>query len=125
MFFLDRASRLLHLRIVALVGRTLREESADKPHRNRRGVGRARHLHRGTLAQADERNGECVKKELKVITKELTRQGFDVRRTRRGHLLVERDGVVVGCLPGTASDHRALKNGIATLRRVGGFRYAH
>jgi len=65
-----------------------------------------------------------MNKELKAITKELVRQGFNVCLTRRGHLLVKRDGVIVGCLPGTPSDHRSLKNGIATLRRVGGFQFA-
>lgn len=65
-----------------------------------------------------------MNKENKKLTKELTRQGFQVRTTRRGHLLVERDGVVVAGLAGSPSDYRSIKNSIAALRRAG-FRYAH
>lgn len=63
-------------------------------------------------------------KDIRKLRKELTNQGFNVRTTRRGHLLVEREGVVVAGLAGTPSDHRSIKNSIAQLRRAG-FEYAH
>jgi biotin operon repressor len=63
-------------------------------------------------------------KDIRKLCKELKNQGFNVRATRRGHLLVEREGVVVAGLAGTPSDHRSIKNSIAQLRRAG-FEYAH
>jgi hypothetical protein len=63
-------------------------------------------------------------KDIRKLCKELSRQGFDIRATRRGHLLVERGGVVVAGLAGTPSDHRSIKNSLAQLRRAG-FQYAH
>lgn len=65
-----------------------------------------------------------MQKDIRKLCKELKNQGFNVRGTRRGHLLVEREGVVVAGLAGTPSDYRSLKNSIAQLRRAG-FEYAH
>ncbi|MCW2700580.1 MAG: Uncharacterized protein JWQ45_2115 [Blastococcus sp.] len=65
-----------------------------------------------------------IRKDIRKLWKELTNQGFTVRATRRGHLLVQREGVVVAGLAGTPSDYRSLKNSIAQLRRAG-FEYAH
>lgn len=58
-------------------------------------------------------------KEIRHLTRELTRQGFEVRTTRRGHHLVSKNGVVVAGVPGTPSDWRSLKNARADLRRAG------
>lgn len=63
-------------------------------------------------------------KDIRKLCKELRAQGFEVRTTRRGHLLVRRDGVVVAGIAGTPSDHRSVKNSIAQLRRAG-FSYSH
>ena len=58
-------------------------------------------------------------KDLKKIVKALQKQGFEVEVTRKGHLMVYRDGRLVTTFSGTASDWRALKNGIAAARRAG------
>ncbi|CAI9413168.1 hypothetical protein [Nocardioides sp. T2.26MG-1] len=63
-------------------------------------------------------------KDIRKLCKELKNQGFHVRATRRGHFLVEREGVVVAGLAGTPSDHRSIKNSLAQLRRAG-FESAH
>lgn len=65
-----------------------------------------------------------MKKDIRKLCKELNNQGFEIRTTRRGHLLIEREGIVVAGLAGTPSDHRSVKNSIAQLRRAG-FTYAH
>ena len=49
-----------------------------------------------------------------------TRQGFDVRTTARGHAQVRNAvGEIVAVFSGTPGDVRALRNGIAALRRAG------
>jgi hypothetical protein len=58
-------------------------------------------------------------KDMKKIVKALESQGFDVEVTRKGHLMVYRDGRLVTTFSGTASDWRAMKNGIAKARRAG------
>ncbi|GAB2746940.1 hypothetical protein [Sinomonas soli] len=63
-------------------------------------------------------------KDIRKLCKELEGQGFDIRQTRRGHFLFEREGVVVAGMAKTPSDHRSIKNCIASLRRAG-FEYAH
>ncbi|MSZ76800.1 MAG: hypothetical protein F2667_06795 [Actinobacteria bacterium] len=60
-----------------------------------------------------------MNKDLKKIRKALEAQGFETAVTRRGHLLVLRDGRRVALFSGTASDWRALKNSIADARRAG------
>lgn len=65
-----------------------------------------------------------MKKDIRKLSKELTAQGFQIRTTRREHLLVQRDGVTVAGFAGTPSDHRSIKNSIAQLRRAG-FTYSH
>lgn len=59
-------------------------------------------------------------KDVVKVLREAERQGFDVERTRNGHVQVRRAGRLVWTLPGTASCSRALNNGLADLRR-GGF----
>lgn len=58
-------------------------------------------------------------KDMRKLVKELTRQGFDVRPTSRGHLSVRSNGVQVAVLPGTPSDWRSTRNDLARLRRAG------
>lgn len=58
-------------------------------------------------------------KDLKKIIKALEAQGFEVTRTKKGHVAVYRDGRFVVMFAGTASDWRGLKNGIAAARRAG------
>lgn len=58
-------------------------------------------------------------KDLKKVIRELRKQGFDVETTRKGHLMVYRDGRLVVTFSGTSSDWRSLKNGIAKARRAG------
>lgn len=58
-------------------------------------------------------------KDLRVLTKELHEQGFEVGRTRKGHVRVQKDGVTVAIMSGTPSDWRSWHNGLAALRRAG------
>jgi hypothetical protein len=58
-------------------------------------------------------------KDLKKIAKALEAQGFEVEETKRGHLMVFRDGRLVATFAGTPSDWRSLKNGLAKLKRAG------
>ena len=58
-------------------------------------------------------------KELRKVIGALEAQGFEVTITRRGHVVVRKDGRLVATLAGTASDHRSLRNGMAYLRRAG------
>jgi hypothetical protein len=60
-----------------------------------------------------------VNKTLKKLSKELDRQGFDVRTTRRGHVAVQAAGMTVAVFAGTPSDWRSTRNGLARLRRAG------
>lgn len=58
-------------------------------------------------------------KEMRKIVRALEDQGFEVTTTRRGHLMVSRDGAVIATFSGTASDWRSIRNGLAPLRRAG------
>lgn len=58
-------------------------------------------------------------KEIKRLVKALHEQGFDVERTRKGHLRVFLDGVWVTTLPGTPSDWRSIRNALAAAKRAG------
>lgn len=60
-----------------------------------------------------------MKKDTMKVLAEAERQGFAVRRTRKGHFLVSKDGRPVVTAAGTPSDHRALANLLAALRRAG------
>lgn len=60
-----------------------------------------------------------MKKDLRKIVKALRDQGFDVETTKKGHLMVYRDGRLVVTFSGTASDWRSMRNGIAAARRAG------
>lgn len=61
----------------------------------------------------------CMNKENRRLTRDLAQQGFAIRRTRRGHLAVQRNGITVAVLAGTPSDWRSTRNSLAQLRRAG------
>lgn len=58
-------------------------------------------------------------KDLRKISDALKNQGFEVEVTARQHLLVFRGDKLVVTFSGTASDWRAIRNGIAEARRAG------
>lgn len=58
-------------------------------------------------------------KDLRKIVKALEAQGFDVAVTKRGHVVVTRDGRMIATFSGTASDWRSIRNGLAYLKRAG------
>lgn len=58
-------------------------------------------------------------KDLKKIVKALEQQGFEVERTKKGHIAVYREGRFVAMFAGTASDWRSIKNGLAAVKRAG------
>lgn len=60
-----------------------------------------------------------MNKDLKKIAKALKEQGFEVEVTKRGHMIVLRDGRQVATFSGTPSDWRSLKNSLADARRAG------
>ena len=60
-----------------------------------------------------------MKKDQRVLVKQLHAAGFETRTTSKDHLLVLRAGRVVACFSGTPSDHRSWKNSMAPLRRLG------
>jgi len=61
----------------------------------------------------------CMKKEMKVLVRAAEREGWLVKRTKRGHYqwLPPQGRVIVTA--GTPSDHRALRNIKSDLRREG------
>lgn len=60
-----------------------------------------------------------MNKDLKRIQKSLHAQGFTTRVTKKGHLLVMKDGALVTTFSGTPGDHRSWKNSLAYARRAG------
>lgn len=60
-----------------------------------------------------------MNKELREVLNALKAQGFTVRRTRRGHFFVTKNGRPVTTFAGTPSDHHSFANGIAAARRDG------
>ncbi|KFK87811.1 hypothetical protein IX27_18115 [Streptomyces sp. JS01] len=60
-----------------------------------------------------------MSKEVRDLIKKVEAQGFEVTRTKKGHWMVKKNGVGVTTIPGTASDHRSLKNVKAQLKRAG------
>ncbi len=58
-------------------------------------------------------------KDLKKIVEALRKQGFEVEVTTKQHIMVYLDDMLVATFSGTASDWRAMKNGIANARRAG------
>lgn len=61
-----------------------------------------------------------AKKELKEIVKAAEQQGWRVKTTKKGHqMFFAPDGVNKVTAAGTPSDHRAIDNLLAELRRYG------
>lgn len=60
-----------------------------------------------------------MKRDMRKLTRELEAQGFTVRVTRRGHLMVSNTDGLVATFSGTPSDWRALTNTMAALKRAG------
>jgi len=60
-----------------------------------------------------------MNKDIRKLSRELNRQGFVVRVTKRGHLSIQRHGQTVAVLASTPSDWRSNLNGVARLRRSG------
>jgi hypothetical protein len=59
-------------------------------------------------------------KELRQLLKACEDQGFQVKRTRRGHLMVsDENGRPVTTISGTPSDPRSWLNALAQLKRAG------
>jgi hypothetical protein len=56
-------------------------------------------------------------KELNKIVKQLVDDGFEIRRTSKGHLRVSWQGRPVTTFPGSASDFRSMKNCMADNKR--------
>lgn len=56
---------------------------------------------------------------MRDLIKKVEAQGFEVTRTKKGHWMVKKNGAGVTTIPGTASDHRGLKNVKAQLKRAG------
>lgn len=55
---------------------------------------------------------------LRRVTEEAEALGFTITRTRNGHLRFDLTGVPAVFFSGTPSDHRAILNGIAKLKRA-------
>lgn len=60
-----------------------------------------------------------MNKDLKKVLAALDEQGFTVKTTKRGHVLVLKDGRAVTTLAGTPSDRRSWLNGLSHLKRAG------
>jgi len=60
-----------------------------------------------------------MNKNLKKILKAVEAAGFETRVTKKGHIIVTKDGRRITTFAGTASDHRSIRNGLAALRRAG------
>lgn len=58
-------------------------------------------------------------KDLRALKKKLIEQGFEVTPTKNGHHVVRKDGQRVAHFGSTPSDHRAMANLLAFLRRAG------
>lgn len=58
-------------------------------------------------------------KEYPKVRKEAERQGWKVKPTRKGEMLLAPDGVTSVQWHHTPSDHRALDNMVAKMRRAG------
>lgn len=59
-------------------------------------------------------------KEVRKLVKALREQGWRVEETRKGHFQAfAPSGVGIVTIPGTPSDHRAMRNVMADLRRFG------
>ncbi|MER7707271.1 hypothetical protein ABTX81_30760 [Kitasatospora sp. NPDC097605] len=60
-----------------------------------------------------------MRKDLRVLVKKLTAQGFEVQATKNNHHVVRKDGRRVAHFGSTPSDPRAMANLLASLKRAG------
>lgn len=60
-----------------------------------------------------------MSKEVRDLIRRAEEQGFQVKRTRRGHYMIKKDGKPVTTVSGTPSDRDSLKNCLAQLKRAG------
>lgn len=58
-------------------------------------------------------------KDLRKIIKALEAQGFETEMTKKGHIVVTRDGELIATFSGTPSDFRSIRNSLAPLKRAG------
>jgi len=58
-------------------------------------------------------------REYPKVRKEAERQGWKVKSTRKGEMLLAPDGVTSVMWHHTPSDHRALDNTVTKMRRAG------
>lgn len=59
-------------------------------------------------------------KEFTKLIRQVRKNGYRVESRGSGHYAISNDdGAVLAILPASASDHRAIKNTIAVLRRQG------
>jgi hypothetical protein len=58
-------------------------------------------------------------KDLRKIVRALEDQGFEVRISRKGHVIVSKDGEWVATFAGTVSDWRGFRNSLARAKRAG------
>jgi hypothetical protein len=63
--------------------------------------------------------GTSLKKEVRTLVKQAEEQGFTVKEKKKGWLLLTPNGQGAVMIHKTPSDHRALKNELARLRRYG------
>ena len=76
-------------------------------------------LEGGVSPQARGTPAHSAGKDLKKILKTAKAAGFDIRTTKKGHIVVSKDGRRITTFAGTASDHRSIRNGLAAMRRAG------
>ena len=58
-------------------------------------------------------------KDVKNLVKKLQSQGFTVRTSSKGHIIVTLNGTLVTTISGTPSDSRAIKNTEQQAKRFG------
>jgi hypothetical protein len=62
---------------------------------------------------------KTLSKEARAIVREAEAQGFTVKEKKKGWMLLTPNGQGAVMIHKTPSDHRALKNELARLRRYG------
>jgi hypothetical protein len=63
--------------------------------------------------------GTSLKKEARTLVREAEEQGFTVKEKKNGWMLLTPNGQGAVMIHKTPTDHRALKNELARLRRYG------
>ena len=60
-----------------------------------------------------------MNKDMRTLISALEDQGFVLKSTRRGHLMVYLDGRLVTTMAGNPGDVRSIRNAVAYLRKAG------